>query len=233
MLLPPTARPMPQPPIISIAPAPKARGEGRIPRSARAGSPQTKPKSTKVAPSVPYSQKPAPEEFAVVTNRSHLPRAYSASASQVLATYDQQQAFCEAVVEHNGIQPAATAWGMGPSSVFWHAGQHPDFRKMLNCALCAVWEAQAFALNNLCEDLLHMDADERMKSANAYGKVFEYRMRLLGKLSPLMYGDRPPNQTLIQNNVGLVVDEETRERLINLREKMLTNETGSETTPRD
>jgi len=142
------------------------------------------------------------------------------SPSIALVTEEQQDAFCRTIEEHGGITPACRAAGMSASSVFSYANARPAFREMIDASLRAVHEAEVFRCKELCEELLAMDPKERMMSANAYGKVFEWSMRIIGKLSPKVYGDRPTNQTFVQTN-NLVCDEETRSRLIALNQKLL------------
>jgi hypothetical protein len=129
----------------------------------------------------------------------------------------------EAVVEHDGIKPASRAFGLGEGAVFYWASTHDEFRLKLNAAMGAVLEKQAHELNELCDQLLKMDPDDRMKSANAYGKVIETRMRMLGKLLPKIYGEKPQTQVNFNNNTALIVDEESRMRLIELQRKLLSN----------
>jgi hypothetical protein len=137
-----------------------------------------------------------------------------------LATVEQQEAFAQAVVEHQGIKPACEALGFKAASVFYHAKHHPDFEDRLDAAFEAVYKDAVHDQLRLNKELLKMSPDDMNKCANAYRVVGEQTIRLLGKLNA-KYGDRPENVTNIQNNVALMVDEETRQRLIALREKLL------------
>lgn len=147
------------------------------------------------------------------------------TAAKSLATEEQQEAFCLAVVEHAGIKPACEAayGGMNPAGVFYWASKHKDFRDLLNSALAAVYEVQVNETFQLTADLLKMKPVEMNLCANAYRVAVEQRIRLLGKLSPI-YTDKMlgggTTSVHVTNN-ALIVDEETRQRLIALRDQIV------------
>ena len=146
--------------------------------------------------------------------------------AQVLVTDEQQAAFCQAVVDDLGIKPACKKRGLRSSAVFYWANTHPDFREKLKAAQAAEAEDHAYRIKERNERLLAMPPAEMNLCANAYRIAGEQDMRMLGKLNARLYGDHQQAQVNVQTNVGLVCDEQTRARLIELNQKLLHN--GSE-----
>jgi hypothetical protein len=135
---------------------------------------------------------------------------------------DFTEAFLQAVAEHD-VKPACVMFGLKSSAVFYWSNTHPDFRERLNAAMAASLEDHAHEVRERNKELLKMSPDDMMKCANAYRIAGEHDIRMIGKLLPKIYGDKPNTQVNIQTNNALVVDEETRQRLIALREKLLSN----------
>ena len=142
--------------------------------------------------------------------------------SVALATDEQQDAFCIKVIECDGVKAACREYGMSESAAFYHANTHPSFRAKLNVAMSSTWEKQGHALNELMAELISKDPKDMNLCANAYGRVVDYRLRILGNLNRTLYGERQAAQVNIQNNTGIVCDEETRGRLIALNQKLLS-----------
>lgn len=181
--------------------------------------------------------KPAPRDFVVqgintaalspTGVRLNRPFVATTTPSKALETEEQQELFCQAVVDSEGIKSACREAGMYSSSVFYWAAQRPEFRKRLDAALAALKEEQVFALDELCNALIAMSPEEANLRANSYGKVFEYRTRLLGKLNS-KYGDKPANNNInVGVQVGVVCDEEQRQKLIAMREQLILKQQGS------
>lgn len=140
-----------------------------------------------------------------------------------LATEEQREEFCNAVVEHGSVRAACSALGLHHPSVFYLARKDADFGGLLTSAWAACLEADYAE----CKELTDQCPPDKAAVMKCRMQV-DTRMRMIGKLLPAIYGERPNAQVNVQNNIGLVCTEETRLRLIDLREKLLAAGHASE-----
>jgi hypothetical protein len=154
-----------------------------------------------------------------------------ALTSQRLKDPAQVAALCEAIVDHGSVGKAIAALGLVRSEVFLALSKDEALRKQ-------VWEARAVLAEMLWTECIEI-ADEASQDStvDAKGRIrpnwdninrsklrIETRMRVAGKMLPRIYGELPSTQVNVQNNIGLVCDEETRARLIELRERLLLSD---------
>lgn len=136
------------------------------------------------------------------------------SQTSSLDSPESRQALFDAIVEHKGIKPACRALGIPASKVFLKARVDPKFQDQLRAA-------QATNLERLVDECIEI-ADNATKDTWAVARLqIETRMRIAGKLIPAIYGDKPATQVNVQTNIGVVCDEATRQRLSDLRAKLV------------
>lgn len=192
----------------------------------------------KAPPGTPVSALEAAAKAAIDSGSGSRPTGVTIRA---LGTPEARTAFCEAIIEHNGVVPACKALGLHTSTVFWMRGKDTEFGEQLNAAWSGCVESGVAGLHEEANSIVAI-ADEAANAAVASGNPEmaravidgakirilarkhkeEILMRMVGKLMPALYGERP--STEIHNGdkiVGLVVDADTQKRLIQLREKIL------------
>lgn len=140
----------------------------------------------------------------------------SGPTKRQLETEAQQEAFCEVVVEQGSVKAACNKLKLHHSTVFWLARQDLAFGRRLNAAWAACLESDYAD----CKEIA--DTCDNQSWSVARLRI-ETRMRMIGKLLPAIYGERPSAEVNITNNVGITCDDATRKRLIALRETLLTN----------
>jgi hypothetical protein len=145
--------------------------------------------------------------------------------AQRLSDSAEQAKLCEAIIEHRGVSHAAKALGIHSPSLWVFLARNEDLRKL-------VWEARAVLAEMLwaeCIDISDCSArDYDPETGQFNGEAvqraklrIDTRMRCAGKMLPRIYGEAPQTQVNVNTQIGIVCDEETRKRLIDLREKML------------
>jgi terminase small subunit-like protein len=141
---------------------------------------------------------------------------------------EERELFCEAIVEHGGVRKACEALGLHTPTVWTYAKNNAEFEGM-------VWAARMIAAEKLYDECIAIADDgsnDTYVDGNGLTKTdqdviarsrlrIETRMRVAGKLIPKVYGE---NQTAANVNVGVQVgvicDEETRKRLIAVRQSL-------------
>jgi hypothetical protein len=134
------------------------------------------------------------------------------TTAQRLSDPAEQAKLCEAIIEHRGVKRAAEALGLSESMLWVYLARNEEVRKL-------VWEARAVLAEMLWAECIDI-ADGPDDPRKAHIRI-DTRMRCAGKMLPRIYGEKATTEVNVNTQIGIVCDEATRKRLIDLRDKML------------
>lgn len=148
-------------------------------------------------------------------NSVYSPRVNTGAADR-LRDPEEVARLCELIAQRRGVCGACAVFGVHPYQVWREARRNPEFET----ALFAARQDAADALFDECVDIA--DAATDPAAAQVAKLQIDTRLRVAGKLRQERYGDGPGTQVSIHNQTAIVCDEETRAKLIGLREQLLS-----------
>ncbi len=135
-----------------------------------------------------------------------------------LSTQELREQLFDAVVEHGSIAAACRALKIDRSALWRHARDDEDFGRFLDIARQVAADAMIDGANEILNEKVKTPEDVQDKRIR-----FDGKLRLAGKLNQ-KYADKPTQQHMtINSGQTLVCDEQTRARLVELRQQMIEN----------
>ena len=135
------------------------------------------------------------------------------TAGARLADPETQARLCAEIVALGSVRQAARALGMNESCVWYAIRQNAELAAQ-------VWSARQCAAEQRWDECTEI-ADESTPETVQVAKLrIDTRMRSAGKLMQGIYGETPAPAVNVVNQIGIVCDETTRARLIELREQI-------------
>src|SRR5262249_47734987 len=118
----------------------------------------------------------------------------------------------EAIVRHKGVVAAATELGLHAPTLYIESHKNPELKSALTAAREMQWQVQI-------DDGFRIADDTTIEPKHKYA-MLDWRIRMCGKVAPHIWGEKPSTQVNVGVQVNQVDNEETRQRLIELREKI-------------
>jgi hypothetical protein len=121
--------------------------------------------------------------------------------------------FCDAVVSLGTIKKAAEKLGVAESTLWRARHNNPELER-------ALWGARQEAADKHYDSCIDIAMAATPETVTVARLQIDTHMRVAGHLLPKTYGTAPGSQVNVVNQVALVCDEETRARLIAMRERI-------------
>lgn len=145
----------------------------------------------------------------------------------LLDTPEGKQALAEAIIEHGSIKRGCDVLGIPHPTLFCRLHEDAELMGIVRAARATAVEKDIESLKDIEDELYFGRPDATGKLVppdrdriSALREVMRGMQWRVGKCNPAVYGDKPGTTVNVSTQLGVVCDEATRRRLIELRQSL-------------